>query len=63
MDPAEFRAIRKDLGLTQTELAAVMGYSSQPVISAIENGGSVPALPERLIRAYEDGYRPDDWPG
>ena len=62
MTPAEFRAIRKYLRLNQTELAAVMGYYGQSEISRIESGDVVPPLAGRLIRVYEWGYRPGDWP-
>lgn len=43
MTPAEFRDYRKALGLTQTELAQVVGYGAQTLISEIEN----PAHSER----------------
>ncbi len=62
MTPAVFLTIRKRLHLNQTELAKVMGYSSQAAISRIECGVVVPPLAERLIRAYGWGYRPKDWP-
>jgi len=62
MTSTEFRTARKQLGLTQAELAAVMGYHAQPAISDIENGGTVPAQAARLILAYMRGDRPDDWP-
>ena len=62
MTPAEIRAARKSLALTQGQLAAVMGLR-QATISDWERGiypqdGSN----ERLLRAYLDGYRPADWP-
>ncbi len=68
MRPREFKTIR--LGflvdgrcMSQAELAAVMGYSGQPMISDIENRvHDVPAQCARLIRAYAEGYRPRDWP-
>ncbi len=68
MRPDRFRAARLRLivagrTITQAELAAVMGYSGQPAISAIENGVSdVPAQSARLMLAYTAGYRPMDWP-
>lgn len=62
MTPADFAAGRHALGLTQAQLAAVMGYGNKARISEIERGERLPPLAERLLRAYLDGYRPDDWP-
>ena len=61
----EFRAIRRSLGLSQTELAAFLGYSSGLRISEFEratNPRPVPDMLARLMQAYADGYRPKDWP-
>ena len=65
MTPAEFRNLRRKLGLTQAALGAVMGYgvAGQSRICDIEGGETVPAKAERLMLAYASGYRPDDWPG
>lgn len=62
MTPQQFKDARKSLGLTGSELAAVMGYGAQSRISEIENGKRVPPQAARLMQAYIDGYRPDDWP-
>jgi len=62
MTPTDFRTARKHLGLTQAQLASVMGYHAQPAISDIENGRTVPAQAARLMEAYMRGDRPDDWP-
>jgi DNA-binding transcriptional regulator YiaG len=64
MTPAEIRAARKQLGLTQAELSAVMGYSrGAKTVSDWEVGVSeMPPPTARLLRAYLDGYRPQDWP-
>ena len=64
MKPKEFRDGRIEvLLLNQTDLAKVMGYCNQPVVSHIENSASdVPAQTARLMQAYLDGYRPLDWP-
>ena len=64
MTPAEFRAARKSLGLTQTQAAAMLGYGQHSRISDIETGKhAAPATTVRLLRAYLDGYRPADWQG
>ena len=41
MTSAEFRAIRRQLGLTQAELAARLGMT-QPMVSRIERGDREP---------------------
>jgi transcriptional regulator with XRE-family HTH domain len=59
---AEIRAARGKLGLTQGQLAAVMGVRG-PTISEWETGKRSPSdTSTRLLRAYLDGYRPIDWP-
>ena len=63
MTPAAFRAARKQLGLTQAGLAAMMGLASSDVVSKIERGAFPSgATVQRLLQAYIDGYRPIDWP-
>ena len=65
MTPSEFKAIRVGLGLTQAELAVLLGYAHRNGVSILESvasGRLVPPTVERLMRAYEAGYRPADWP-
>lgn len=65
MTNEEFRGIRNRLGLTQIQLAAVLGYANALQISSYErstNPRQVPQLLDRLMRAYDEGYRPGDWP-
>lgn len=58
----QIRAIRKSVGLTQAQLASVMGVK-QPTVSLWETGDAAPASTAlRLLIAYRDGYRPEDWP-
>ena len=63
MTPAEIRSARLALGLTQKQLAPLLGYSHHTQVSVIERGaakaGDAVVL---LLVAYLDGYRPDDWP-
>lgn len=64
MTPQEFRAIRKQLGLTQAGLAALTGYGAGTRIAgfeSVDHGRPIPPLLERLMRAYEAGYRPGDF--
>ena len=66
MDNDEFRAIRKRLGLTQAQLAAVLLYPRAMQVSEIErptNPRPVPRHVALLMKAYDDGYRPKGWPG
>lgn len=64
MSPSEFRAIRLQLGLTQAGLARLLGYAHASRVAALEADvaskahRSVPPLLERLMRAYQAGYRP-----
>lgn len=63
MTGQQLREARETLGLTQAQLAAVMGMSRPVTISAAENErAQLGAQSERLVRAYLAGYRPDDWP-
>lgn len=65
MENHEFRAIRKRIGLTQAQLAAVLDWSHPVQVSEIEretNPKSIPKHVALLMRAYDEGYRPKDWP-
>jgi transcriptional regulator with XRE-family HTH domain len=65
MTPLEFRAIRKRLGLTQVQLAEILGYQGALAISSLErksNPRPVPRLLMIVMRAFEAGYRPSNWP-
>ena len=63
MTPEQFMQCRLAVGLTQQQAANMLGYGSRSRISEIETGkrNSSKAV-VRLMRAYVDGYRPDDWP-
>lgn len=66
MNNEEFRAIRRRLGLTQAQLAAVLLYPRAMQVSEIErptNPRKVPRHVALLMKAYDDGYRPEGWPG
>ena len=63
MTPAEIRATREAVGLTQAQLAAVMGLRGHAAVSEWERGTKNPdGRSVRLLRAYLCGYRPADWP-
>lgn len=65
MDNVEAQAIRVRLGLTQAQLAEVVGYATPLSISEFEratNPKPVPRLLALLLKAYDDGYRPANWP-
>lgn len=62
----EFRAIRRRLGLSQAQLASVLLYPRAMQVSEIErptNPRPVPRHVALLMKAYNDGYRPEGWPG
>lgn len=63
MTPADIRAAREAFGLTQAQLAPLLGYAAAIRISELERGHRTPgACAVLLLRAYLDGYRPKDWP-
>lgn len=63
MTPQEIKDARKALGLTQAQLAQVMGMNGASYVSRLENGAQqMGGASERLLRAYLEGYRPKDWP-
>ena len=62
MSKAEFRSIRQKLGLSQSKLAAVLGYRSPMRVSELErdtNPLPIPWLVGHLMRAMAEGYRPE----
>lgn len=65
MTNREFRAIRLRLGLTQSLLAPLLELGSALRVSEYEretNPRDIPAITARLLTAYDEGYRPKDWP-
>ena len=63
MTGAEFKRARQSLGLTQEQLARVMGYGSASRIAELEARDTIKGPPARLMQVYLRGTRPDDWPG
>lgn len=62
----DLRNARILLGLNQTQMGKLLGYSGAHVrqmVYEIEQGQK-PLMPcqERLLAAYVSGYRPPDWP-
>jgi transcriptional regulator with XRE-family HTH domain len=58
----EFKRIRKGLGLSQAELAGVLGYGHVMRISELEretNPIPVPWMVAQLMLAMNEGYRPE----
>jgi DNA-binding transcriptional regulator YiaG len=67
MTPQQIKEARATLGLTQSQLGAMLDTTGR-VVRMME---SDPASSQhrkpaprmvRLINAYIEGYRPDDWP-
>jgi transcriptional regulator with XRE-family HTH domain len=51
--------MRIELGLTQTEMARLLGYSSYMRVSELENGRSkVPLRVRLIVNALQQGWRP-----
>ncbi|MEM7303883.1 MAG: hypothetical protein AAF468_22645 [Pseudomonadota bacterium] len=68
LSPSEFREAQDQLGLSDAQLARVLGYTDavhvrrHKVSDTTRNSyRRVSAQTARLIQAYLDGYRPDDW--
>lgn len=59
----EFAAIRREIGLSPSQLAPLLDYSSVS-IAGLEYDGTrkAPRRVARLMGAYRAGYRPADWP-
>ena len=68
MTPAEFRKAQLELGLSDAQLALVLGLENAQHVRRLkadpekEHHRPVKGTHARLIRAYLDGYRPADWP-
>lgn len=61
-EAAEITAAREALGLSQAQLARVLGCA-RGTISRIEGRTLKPNTQiQRLVAAYQSGYRPPDWP-
>lgn len=61
----EFRQIRVGLGLSQAALAKVLGYAHPIRVSEFErniNPREIPLHVAMLMKAFESGYRPENWP-
>ena len=62
MTPADLKAARHSLGLTASQLGALMHVGISDIYR-IEAGTRPPPVRYlELLRAYLSGYRPDDWP-
>lgn len=67
MTPDQIRKARKQLGLTQMQMAAVLETDAQSIRRMEMQPDAathrpLPARARRLIEAYLSGFRPPDWP-
>lgn len=67
MTPAELKAARLTLGLTRHGMALMLDTDETTVKRwetdlSLKSHRPAPARAERLIQAYLDGWRPEDWP-
>ena len=66
MTPHQVREARHSLGLELSEMALMLGYFGAQMKSQmrdLETGRRELREPQRrLIQAYLEGYRPEDWP-
>lgn len=62
MSPKEFKEIRKRLGMTQAQLADILGYGARVRLSEFEratNPVPIPRLVALIMRAMDEtGWRP-----
>lgn len=59
MLPEDFKAIRRELQLEQTQLANVLGYAAQSRISELETGRAhIPGRVKLIMLALASGWRP-----
>ena len=67
MTPADIKEARRKLGLSVADLARLLDTDPQTVRRMEQRpDGSTSRKPAprmvRLLRAYSEGYRPQDWP-
>jgi transcriptional regulator with XRE-family HTH domain len=66
MTPKQIEAARRTLGLTLSQMAAMLGYEGAQMrqqANDLESGRRPVREPQRrLVEAYLSGYRPADWP-
>jgi transcriptional regulator with XRE-family HTH domain len=65
MTGAEFKAIRQALGLTQRQMAGVLGYGHPVRVSEFERQAWPQPVPKRVaaqMASFAAGYRPPGWP-
>jgi DNA-binding XRE family transcriptional regulator len=61
MTPAQLKQARKTLGLSQTEIAVILGRT-QKTVSQMENGMDIPPAIALAVRAMVVLGPPDKWP-
>ena len=66
MSAETVRDAQPRLALTDDQLAPLLGFEKEHrlnQLAKIKDGTKAPSVPvARLVTAYLDGYRPDDWP-
>lgn len=62
MTPGDVKAARQSLGLTLAQLSTVMGVRLMTVSDWERGVRHINPMGARLLTAYLNGYRPDDWP-
>lgn len=66
MTPRQVREARRELGLSLDQLAVLLGYQGtqrrQQMHDLEEGRRDLRECQRRLLLAYLEGYRPEDWP-
>lgn len=62
MKGRQIAVARRRLGLTQAQLASMLGVTKMSVWHYENDRVRPPLTILRLLRAFLEGYRPSDWP-
>ncbi len=68
MTPQQIRQAQQELGLSTKQLAKMLGFSNGSCLARLKiidqnkpSAASITPCRARLLIAYLEGYRPDDW--
>lgn len=62
MTPQELEEAQEKLGLSQVQLARALGMADRSYRYLIAGEREISGPVSRLVVAFLNGYRPDDWP-
>ena len=62
MTPSQFKQARQSLGLSQSELAAILNTTDRTVRKWENDERGPNPIACRVVEWMQDGYRPPQWP-